>query len=178
MKKEINLSASLLNSWKTTNEISVQLLSTLDPDVWNRSIPGYRRKTVRMLAVHLHNVRCMWIKGIGKGKFVAAPARLDATRSTQQEVVKALQQSGRAISSLLKVCLNNGGMLPTRPAWLNFPNDVIYLLAYFVAHEAHHRGQIIMVARQLNHALPRSATGALWQWKSLALHKAKFRGKS
>jgi uncharacterized damage-inducible protein DinB len=39
------------------------------------------------------------------------------------------------------------------------------VLTYFVAHEAHHRGQIVMVARQTGHRLPVTTTSALWQWK-------------
>jgi uncharacterized damage-inducible protein DinB len=38
------------------------------------------------------------------------------------------------------------------------------VLAYFVTHESHHRGQIVMVARQLGHRLPREVTNGLWQW--------------
>jgi uncharacterized damage-inducible protein DinB len=41
-------------------------------------------------------------------------------------------------------------------------------VAYFVAHEAHHRGQLILVARQLGHRLPRDVTGGVWQWNRLA----------
>ena len=42
--------------------------------------------------------------------------------------------------------------------------DVGHVLAYFVAHEGHHRGQIVMLARQLGHRLPVSTTSGLWQW--------------
>jgi uncharacterized damage-inducible protein DinB len=40
-----------------------------------------------------------------------------------------------------------------------------HFLCYFVAHEAHHRGQLIMLARQLGHRLPRDVENGLWQWK-------------
>jgi uncharacterized damage-inducible protein DinB len=42
---------------------------------------------------------------------------------------------------------------------------VHHVLTYFVAHEAHHRGQIVMVARQTGHRLPRAVIDGLWQWK-------------
>jgi uncharacterized damage-inducible protein DinB len=41
----------------------------------------------------------------------------------------------------------------------------VHFLSYFVAHEAHHRGQLCMLARQLGHRLPAEVTGGLWQWK-------------
>jgi uncharacterized damage-inducible protein DinB len=44
------------------------------------------------------------------------------------------------------------------------PLDVGHVLTYFVAHEAHHRGQVVLLARQLGHRLPSSVTNGLWQW--------------
>ncbi|MGH7626499.1 MAG: DinB family protein [Gemmatimonadaceae bacterium] len=50
--------------------------------------------------------------------------------------------------------------------WRNLPLDVGHVLTYFVAHEAHHRGQIVMLARELGHRLSREATNGLWQWST------------
>jgi uncharacterized damage-inducible protein DinB len=49
--------------------------------------------------------------------------------------------------------------------WRNLSLDVGHVLTYFVAHEAHHRGQIVMVARQTGHRLASGITAGLWQWK-------------
>jgi uncharacterized damage-inducible protein DinB len=37
-----------------------------------------------------------------------------------------------------------------------------------VAHEGHHRGQIVMLARQLGCRLPAEVTAGLWQWSKRA----------
>ena len=52
---------------------------------------------------------------------------------------------------------------PPSPAyvWRNLPLDVGRVLAYFVAHETHHRGQVVLVARQLGHRLPSAVTNGL-----------------
>jgi uncharacterized damage-inducible protein DinB len=36
-----------------------------------------------------------------------------------------------------------------------------------VAHEGHHRGQLILLARQFGAPLPEAARRGLWQWKPL-----------
>jgi DinB family len=83
----------------------------------------------------------------------------------RKEVIEALSRSNQTMLKLLKACIDNGGKLPSTPAWLNFPNDIVHFLAYFIAHEGHHRGQIIMLARQIDRRLPTEVTGGVWQWK-------------
>jgi uncharacterized damage-inducible protein DinB len=39
-------------------------------------------------------------------------------------------------------------------------------LGYLIAHDAHHRGQITMLARQLGHPLPQKAMFGMWEWNS------------
>ena len=49
--------------------------------------------------------------------------------------------------------------------WANIPSDAVHFMAYLVAHEAHHRGQIVLAARELGHRIPPDITAGLWQWK-------------
>ena len=39
-----------------------------------------------------------------------------------------------------------------------------HFLTYFAAHEGHHRGQLLMIARQLGQRLPLRVTAGVWQW--------------
>ena len=41
------------------------------------------------------------------------------------------------------------------------------MFAYMFSHEAHHRGQIIMLAHQLGFRLPARAWGGIWHWDRL-----------
>ena len=117
-----------------------------------------------MLAAHFHNARCMWIKMIGKGHDILVPRLVDPRTVRPAELTRALKRSSDGIIALIRLGIACGGSVPPS-AWQNFPTDLVHFLNYFVAHEAHHRGQLCLVARQLGHRLPREITGGLWQWK-------------
>src|SRR3989442_11881071 len=121
-----------------------------------------------MIAGHMHNARCMWIKTLGKEHGIEVPDSVDRRRVSPKQLVRALDRSNSGMISLLTLGCDHGGTIPSSSAytWRNLPLDVGHVLAYFVAHEAHHRGQIVMIARQTGHRLPSATTGGLWQWKT------------
>jgi uncharacterized damage-inducible protein DinB len=123
---------------------------------------------VRMIAAHLHNARCRWVKTLGREHGIAAPLRVDHRRVPRRQLVAALRRSGNGIEALLELGLESEGHVPPSKGyvWRNLSLDVGHVLTYFVAHEAHHRGQIVMLARQAGHRLPEAITTGLWQWKA------------
>ena len=160
------LPESILSAWSTSDRVTSFLVENLPPAVWDAAIPEAPRRTVRMVAGHLHNARCSWIKTLGKPHGIEVPASVDRHRVSPSELVRALSRSGCGIASLLSLGIAHDGRIPPTSAyvWRNLPLDVGHVLAYFVAHEGHHRGQIVMVARQLGHRLPASVTNGLWHW--------------
>jgi uncharacterized damage-inducible protein DinB len=158
---------ALLAAWRTSHRVTQYLIEHLPTELWSKQVPGDPRRTVRMIAAHLHNVRCMWIKLLGARHGVEIPRRVDGRSVQPAALLQALEQSSEGILGLLQLGMARGGVLPPA-AWQNFPTDVVHLLSYFVAHEAHHRGQLCLLARQLGQRLPAEVTAGLWQWKKRA----------
>lgn len=158
----------LLTVWDTNNRVTAFLVQHIPAALWRASIPGMPRRTVRSVAAHLHNARCSWVKTLGREHGIALPRRVDHWTVAPRQLVAALRRSSRGIAQLLELGRRQGGRVPPSRAyvWRNLPLDVEHVLAYFVAHEAHHRGQIVMAARQLGYRLPASVTGGLWQWSA------------
>jgi uncharacterized damage-inducible protein DinB len=166
MTPPADLDATLLASWRTNNRVTAYLVEHLPAALWDASVPGAPRRTIRMIAGHVHNARCMWLKTLGQEHGIAVPAAVDRRKVTRRELLSALRRSSTGIEALLQLGIAAGGHVPPSKAyvWRNLPLDVPHVLTYFVAHEGHHRGQIVMLARQLGHRLPADIAGGLWQW--------------
>ena len=158
---------AIIAAWRTSNRATTYLVEQLPPAVWSREVPGISGRTVGMIAAHIHNSRCSWIRSIGARHGVKVPRLVDSRRVRPKELVRALSRSSKGMIALIELGIAHGGRVP-RATWQNFPTDLEHFLSYFAAHEAHHRGQLVMVARQLGHRLPRAIAGGVWQWTRFA----------
>ena len=157
----------LIAAWLTNSRATSYLVENLPRELWSSPVPGVPRQTVGMIAAHLHNSRCQWIKALGGRHGVRVPRLVDLRRVRQAQLLRALARSSDGIARMIELGLSHGGRVP-RATWQNFPTDLEHFLSYFAAHEAHHRGQLCLVARQLGRRLPRGVTGGVWQWTRFA----------
>jgi uncharacterized damage-inducible protein DinB len=147
---------SLLNAYATNNRINVFLIRNLPDAAWRLGSQGRKGRDIASIAAHMHNVRLMWLKSAGKTEKM--PAKLEGDTCTKEEAIQALESSCQALQRVLQNALTTDGRIK------GFKPDAGSFLAYLLAHDAHHRGQISMLARQQGHPLPQSAMYGLWEW--------------
>ena len=165
MPKDLREGQQLIDAWHTNHRVTMFLVENLPVELWPMNVPGLPRRTMRSIVAHLHNSRCAWIKSLGARHGVKVPARVNFRTVGRQELLRALERSSQGMIDLIRLGVERGGAVP--PAhWQNFPTDLTHFLNYFVAHEAHHRGQLVLLARQLGYRLPREVVDGLWQWKT------------
>jgi uncharacterized damage-inducible protein DinB len=153
---EFSLPQALLTSFDTNDRINQYMIENLPAEAWRAEPPEGKGRTIAAIVAHLHNVRVMWLKAAAKGSKV--PEQLDRTSVTPAQATKALEQSRTALSAVLKSALESDGRVK------GFRPDVAGFLGYLIAHDAHHRGQISMLARQVGHPLPQKAMFGMWEW--------------
>ena len=157
----------IVPAWTTNARVTTDLVRALPIRVFWAPIPGFPRRTVRMMAAHLHNSRCGWLRTLGQPLGIQVPRQFDPAWEGKPDLVRALRQSGDAMEALFLMACQRSGHLPAtaRYAWRNLALDVGHLLTYFVAHEAHHRGQLLLVARQLGMPIEKAAADRVWWWR-------------
>ena len=150
--------AAVLHAWATGDAITRYLVEQLDDAVWDAPPPGGKGRNIAAIAAHLHNVRVMWLKAADREN--APPAPLDRQTVTRADALAALDASHLALRRVLAEALAAGGRVR------GFKPDVVGFLGYLLSHEAHHRGQMSMLARQLGHPIPQAAMFGMWEWGS------------
>jgi uncharacterized damage-inducible protein DinB len=151
-----SLPHALLNAFNTNDRINQYLIENLPAKAWIAEPPEGKGRTVAAIVAHMHNVRVMWLKASARGSKI--PEQLDRSSVTPAQASKALDQSREALGALLKSALENDGRVK------GFRPDVVGFFGYLIAHDAHHRGQISMLARQVGHPLPQKASFGMWEW--------------
>ena len=143
------------------------LIEHLDPSAWKAKPPG-KVRTVAAIFVHVHNVRCKWIRLTAP--HLKVPLQLNRAHCTPSQASKALAQSAARCEEMLAEALGGGeGRVQKflRDGWAR-PRPVgPEMLCYMISHEAHHRGQVCMLAHQLGFPLPNKVTSEMWNWEKL-----------
>jgi uncharacterized damage-inducible protein DinB len=152
-----HLPAALLNAFRTNDRINHYLIDNLPPEAWCAKPVDGKGRTIAAIVAHMHNVRVMWLKA---AKAEDIPEQLDRATVTPAQALRALESSRHALSTVIGRALESDGRVK------GFRPDVAGFFGYLIAHDAHHRGQITMLARQLGHPLPQKAMFGMWEWGS------------
>jgi len=146
---------ALLTAFDTNDRINQYLIENLPAEAWRADPPENKGRTIAAIVAHIHNVRVMWLKAAKASKI---PEQLERTSVTPAQAMKSLNQSRDGLSGVINAALESDGRVK------GFRPDVAGFLGYLIAHDAHHRGQICMLARQVGHPLPQKAMFGMWEW--------------
>ncbi len=143
------------------------LIDHLDPEAWRAKPPGKARSIVAIFT-HMHNMRCKWVRLTAP--HVKVPPQLNRANCTAQQARKGLAESGARCAEMLAQAFDgSGGRIEKflRDGWARPWPVGIEMLCYMLTHEAHHRGQVCMLANQLGFPLPKKVAYGIWNWEKL-----------
>jgi uncharacterized damage-inducible protein DinB len=156
-----------VKTFAANERVNQSLIVHLAPEAWSARTPGNVR-TIAAIFTHMHNVRTKWVRLTSP--HLKVPRQLNRAHCTPQEVSAGLAESAARCGEMLAEALGESssrieGFL--RDGWARPMPAGHEMLCYMIAHEAHHRGQVCMLAHQLGFKLPGKVTSELWNWETL-----------
>ena len=156
------------------DRINQILIEHLDPAAWGTRPPTAKPpgknnvRTIAAIFTHMHNVRCKWVRLTAP--HLKVPRQLNRAHCTPQQARVGLAESAARCAEMLAEALGSGGGRVEkfrRDGWARPWPVGPEMLCYMLSHEAHHRGQVCMLAHQLGFPLPKEVGYGMWNWEKL-----------
>jgi uncharacterized damage-inducible protein DinB len=165
-KVHTQLGRAAVRTFAANDRINQLLIEHLDSAAWTATPPG-KVRTIAAIFTHMHNVRCKWVRLTAP--HLKVPPQLNRAHCTPRQARAGLANSAARCADILAEALGGGGRVEKfrRDGWARPWPVGLEMLCYMLSHEAHHRGQVCMLAHQLGFPLPNQVTSRLWNWEKL-----------
>ena len=159
---------ALAESYVVNDRMNQTAIEHLDPRAWRATLPGGRTRTIAAIFSHVHNVRRKWLRL--SAPHLPLPAPLNRARSTPEEARALLAESAARCGEMVTAALVERDARVAcfrRDGWAKPWPAGAAMVAYMIAHDAHHRGQACMLAHQLGFPLPVEVVSGMWNWERI-----------
>jgi uncharacterized damage-inducible protein DinB len=157
--RPLEVERELLEAFSQSGLATEYLVKVLPTALWRTPPPSGRGRSMAAIVAHIQSVRRTFAR---MGGARPGPPSLDRNRSTAVQARRALRQSTEDLARLFETALT-GRQARVR----GMPRRVVNMLVYLIQHDAHHRGQICSLARDLGHEFRSEDIMRLWGWKAL-----------
>jgi uncharacterized damage-inducible protein DinB len=175
-KVHTQLGQAAVQIFAANERMNQMLIERLDPAVWVAKLSTVKplaakstgnTRTIAAIFTHMHNMRCKWLRLTAP--HLKVPRQLNRAHCTPRQASTALAESAARCVSMLAEALGDKGDVKTflRDGWARPWPVGPEMLCYMIAHEAHHRGQVCMLAHQLGYKLPSQVMAGIWNWEKL-----------
>jgi uncharacterized damage-inducible protein DinB len=156
------LLSEILDAWGVNNRINLLLIEHTSDDGMAATLSKRGGRDVSRQLAHMHMVRVSWMEN-AKADDIAESLPRFASRDhpSRAALTKAFRASGDAMTGYLE------DLATGRRVSAAHKRGVGMFFSYLIAHEAHHRGSILLTLKQSGHKLDESLRWGIWAWDKI-----------
>ncbi|MFI5132079.1 MAG: DinB family protein [Chitinophagales bacterium] len=147
----------LLETWRINNRMNLLLVDNITDEGMNKTLSP-RGRTIYLQFVHIQNVRINWLEVCAPDVFKKHSPLKKEEIFNRKGLRRAFEESANGIEELFARSWDEGGKVK------NFKKGLLPLAGYFISHESHHRGSIMLTLKQTGEKIPDAVKWGLWEW--------------
>lgn len=155
------LEQQLCDTWLINHRVNLKLIDELTEESLAYTLSKRGGGTIGHQLAHLYNIRFWKLERFAKS-LVADLATIKAEDlKTKSLLINSHNDSAERVLQLINSSLAASGQVK------GFKRGLIPLVGYFLAHDAHHRGNILLTLKQAGFTLSDALKYGIWEWNTL-----------
>jgi len=151
----------IIETWCIHNRINLLMIENIPDDALKTTLSKRGGRDIARQFAHMHMVR-VWRLEIFAKKLKSEIINFEKKESPgKKKLLDAFGQSGEVMEKYIRYCIDNNGSVT------NFKRGVVPMLGYFISHETHHRGNILLTMKQSGFKLPDTLKWGIWEWNKI-----------
>ena len=147
-----------LEAWGANCRINHLILAELSATALKSTLSARGGRDVGRQFGHIHTNRVWQLEKRAPGLAEGLEKFEGKSTPAASALKRQLKKSDKAVSEFL------GAVARGEKGHRGFKRGVATTLSYLIAHESHHRGNILLTLKQSGHALDKASRYAIWNW--------------
>lgn len=151
----------ILETWFINHRTNLMLLDNITDNELDLTTSKRGGGSVGHQLAHMYNVRFWKLERFDK-KLVA---NLETVKASDEKTISMLidchEITAEKIGEVIKIGIENNGEIK------GFKRGLVPMLGYFIHHEAHHRGNIMLTLKRCGFKLPKELKYGIWEWNKI-----------
>jgi uncharacterized damage-inducible protein DinB len=146
----------VIETWRIHNRITSFVIEHIPDEALKATLSKRGGRDIGRQFAHMNAIRIWQLEPMAKRLSMPLTSFPKDESPEKKFLLDAFEQSGLVMEKYLEQCITKEGKAT------NFKTGVIAMLVYYISHEAHHRGNILLTMKQCGFKIPDELKWGIW----------------
>ena len=156
-----DIEVQIIETWRIHNRITLFTIENIPDEALKATLSTRGGRDIARQLAHVNSVRAQRLESFAKKQGVKLITFDPKDSPDKQSLLEAFRQSGDLMEKFIELSIKSGGTVS------NFKRGVVPMVGYYISHEAHHRGGILLTMKKSGFPLSDALKWGIWDWNKI-----------